>query len=95
MTLETPVKYDTSSLRIAVCGGSPMTSVQYATMKKIFVHSKIICVYGMTEVGCATMFHSERDKELLDVKQPFSCGKPFNAIKLKVIPKLCFLNIRH
>ncbi|EFA00290.1 uncharacterized protein LOC658566 [Tribolium castaneum] len=84
MSLGGDVKYDTSSLRIILCGGGPMSSVQQKLMSRLFQRSTILCVYGMTEVGCISLFHDERDKEFAKTK-PLSCGKPFYELDLKIV----------
>ncbi|RZB38879.1 4-coumarate--CoA ligase 1-like, partial [Asbolus verrucosus] len=79
--------YDTSSLRIILCGGNPVSPLQYQKMAELFQYSNIIGVYGMTEVGVISMFHPDADKELITTKYR-SCGKPLYAIRLKVVNEI-------
>ncbi|RZC36017.1 AMP-binding domain containing protein, partial [Asbolus verrucosus] len=74
--------YDTSSLRIILCGGSPIPPSQYQKLVELFKNSNIISVYGMTEAGIISQFHPDLDQEFLRTKTK-SCGKPIYAIKLK------------
>ncbi|KAG5893797.1 hypothetical protein JTB14_005462 [Gonioctena quinquepunctata] len=49
--VEKPEEYDTSSLRILVVAGSPISSDQLLRTKKLFKYSLVAVAYGTTEAG--------------------------------------------
>jgi acyl-coenzyme A synthetase/AMP-(fatty) acid ligase len=77
-------KYDTSSLRYLLTGGTPISPEQTKRLNNLFENGEIIFGYGMTEVGRISSFYPETNKKLMKIK-PSSCGQvaPETSVKVR------------
>jgi acyl-CoA synthetase (AMP-forming)/AMP-acid ligase II len=76
-------KYDTSSLRCILTGGTPLSGEQLKRLKVLFPNADVIFGYGMTELARVSSFYPQTDKHLMESK-PTSCGRIAPEISVKV-----------
>jgi 4-coumarate--CoA ligase len=79
-----PERYDTSSFRCLLTGGTPLSTEHFKKLSCLFPTAQVIFGYGMTEVGMISVFHQENDKELIGSKIG-SSGKIAPESALKVV----------
>jgi 4-coumarate--CoA ligase len=77
-------KYDTSSLRYLLTGGTPISPEQTKRLNNLFENGEIIFGYGMTEVGRISSFYPETNKKLMKIK-PSSCGQVAPETSVKIV----------
>ncbi|KAJ3663830.1 hypothetical protein Zmor_008052 [Zophobas morio] len=79
-----PERYDLSSFRCLLTGGTPMSTDQYKKLTQLFPKAQVLFGYGMSEIGLLSIFHPEDDKHLIDTKVG-SCGKVSPRTLLKIV----------
>jgi 4-coumarate--CoA ligase len=77
-------KYDTSSLRCILTGGTPLSGEQLKRLKVLFPNADVIFGYGMTELARVSSFYPKTDKHLMESK-PTSCGRIAPEISVKIV----------
>ncbi|RZC32676.1 AMP-binding domain containing protein, partial [Asbolus verrucosus] len=81
---ENAKKYDVSSVRLVLLGGTSMASFQFEKVNDLFKSAIVTQAYGMSEVGMITSFTPELDEELVK-KKLGSSGKPSPGLCIKVV----------
>ncbi|RZC36036.1 4-coumarate--CoA ligase 1-like, partial [Asbolus verrucosus] len=82
--VKNPEKYNTSSLRCILTGGTSISSEQFKRLDNLFENADIIFGYGMSEIGMLSVFNPEIDDYFIKTKVG-SCGKVVPATTLKVV----------
>lgn len=83
-----PERFDTSSFRCFITGGTPMSTEQYKKLAVVFPQAQILFGYGMSECGIISAFHSTRDVYFIK-NRIGSSGKVLAETTVKV----CFYKI--
>jgi 4-coumarate--CoA ligase len=76
--------YDTSSLYTIVSGGTGISSAQICKLAATFPHSHIVYIYGLSEIGLATMNRPEDSHKITQSKLG-SSGKVAPGFALKIV----------
>ncbi|XP_044268916.1 4-coumarate--CoA ligase 1-like [Tribolium madens] len=79
-----PEKFDLSSFRCFLTGGTSISTEQYKKLSSYFPQTQILFGYGMSEIGIISVFHSTRDKHFIKTKLG-SCGKIVAQTTLKIV----------
>ncbi|XP_063930902.1 uncharacterized protein LOC135143007 [Zophobas morio] len=83
-SFENSHKYDTSSLKYVMCGGTPMAASQLVNVRNLFKGAYVGLGYGMSEVGVVAAMNSKNDPKYSTQKLT-SCGTPAAGLKLKIV----------
>ena len=76
--------YNTSSLRVIMAAGTPLSTTQFNKLNTIFPAVDIIVCYGQSEVGMVSLFDTKFDKKFIRTKNK-SAGKVVTGITFKVL----------
>ncbi|XP_063922941.1 uncharacterized protein LOC135137259 isoform X2 [Zophobas morio] len=76
--------YNTSSLRVIMAAGTPLSTTQFNKLNTIFPAVDIIVCYGQSEVGMVSLFDTKFDKKFIRTKNK-SAGKVVTGITLKIV----------
>ncbi|EFA00289.1 uncharacterized protein LOC657935 [Tribolium castaneum] len=79
-----PERFDLSSFRCFLTGGTSMSIEQFKKLSSYFPQTHVLFGYGMSEVGIISAFHTERDKHFIKTKFG-SCGKVVAQTTLKIV----------
>jgi fatty-acyl-CoA synthase len=74
-------RYDTSKLRMIMCGGQPISAAMTEVAQRAFPFTDFVQVYGLTEGGGSVTFvppHALRTK-------PGSAGKPSMHVRIRLV----------
>ncbi|RZB40021.1 AMP-binding domain containing protein [Asbolus verrucosus] len=66
--VKNPEKYNTSSLRCILTGGTSISSEQFKRLDNLFENADIIFGYGMSEIGMLSVFNPEIDNYFIKTK---------------------------
>ena len=72
--------YDTSRLRMIMCGGQPVSVATTLAAQRAFPHTDFIQVYGLTEGGGTVTFIRPQDAP----RKPGSAGKPSMHVEIRL-----------
>lgn len=79
-----PKDTDTSSLKMLLIGGSPVTEALMEDLRNALPHTKVLQGYGQTEAGSGIAFFFPQDVEM-QIRKPLSCGKILSVVQWKVV----------
>ena len=74
-------QYDTSALRMIMCGGQPVSAATTERAQAVFPHTDFIQVYGLTEGGGSVVFVPPQYARA----KPGSAGKPSMHAQIRVV----------
>jgi len=74
-------EYDTSALRMIMCGGQPVSAATTTLAREKFPTTDFIQVYGLTEGGGTVTYVRPQDVD----RKPGSAGKPSLHVELRLV----------
>ncbi len=81
LRVEKPERFDTSHLKLIMCGGQPLSAEVTRAVQQRFPHSAFVQVYGLTEGGGSVTFVP--DWALL--AKPGSAGRPSVHASIRIV----------
>ncbi len=75
-------KYDLSSLKTLICGGSSLHTPTKLKIKKLFSSAQLNECYGSTELAMSTILHDEDQ-----LRKERSVGKPWMDMEIRLLDK--------